>query len=267
MIDSFKGEYAFLSNFYEAPVEIYGLRYRNNEAAFQAQKVFDESERKKFTTLDARSAKKLGRTVPLRWDWEDVKLSIMYDVCYAKFTLNPQLAEKLIATGDELLVEGNTWNDRFWGVYNGEGRNHLGKILMQIRAELQNPQKHNASKCDRCFHNNVCEKKTCVNCGCGPCDECELYSIYDGKPDIENCESFVDRDSVAVNIKPCVVVVNRTTGLSPVRHIIFDQADAYNEKLFQKEYYKQFNKLKGDEFYYFISKEKKDAFIATLEDE
>ena len=60
----------------------------------------------------------------------------MYEVCYAKFIQNPRLAKWLIETGDEILVEGNTWNDKFWGVCNGEGANNLGKILMAIRTEL-----------------------------------------------------------------------------------------------------------------------------------
>ena len=136
MIDNFRGEYAFLSNFYDAPVEYNGLSFRNSEAAYQAQKTTDEIERVQFTSLDASNSKRLGRAVTLREDWEKVKIQVMYEICYAKFTQNPHLAEKLVATGDEVLVEGNTWNDKFWGVCNGEGMNHLGKILMAIRTEL-----------------------------------------------------------------------------------------------------------------------------------
>lgn len=136
MIDSFKGKYSFLSNFFEAPVEYDGFVYRNTEAAFQAQKTNNKAERQQFTTLDASTSKRLGRSVTLRSDWEKVKIQVMYEVCYAKFAQNPQLAEKLVATGDEILVEGNTWNDKFWGVCNGEGMNHLGKILMAIRTEF-----------------------------------------------------------------------------------------------------------------------------------
>lgn len=136
MIDNFRGEYAFLSNFYDAPVEYNGLSFRNSESAFQAQKTIDEIERVQFTSLDASNSKRLGRAVTLREDWEKVKIQVMYEICYAKFTQNPRLAEKLVATGDEVLVEGNTWNDKFWGVCNGEGMNHLGKILMAIRTEL-----------------------------------------------------------------------------------------------------------------------------------
>lgn len=136
MIDSFKGKYFFLSNFYEAPVEYDGLKYRNNEAAFQAQKTKSKADRQRFTMLDASSSKRLGRSVDLRSDWEDVKDGIMYDICLAKFTQNRELAERLIKTKSEYLIEGNDWNDRYWGKCNGEGLNKLGQILMDIRDKL-----------------------------------------------------------------------------------------------------------------------------------
>lgn len=136
MIDNFRDAYAFLSNFYDVPVEYNGLCFCNSEAAFQAQKTVDETERVQFANLDASNAKRLGRIISLRDDWERVKIQVMYEVCYAKFIQNPRLAKWLIETGDEILVEGNTWNDKFWGVCNGEGANNLGKILMAIRTEL-----------------------------------------------------------------------------------------------------------------------------------
>ena len=136
MIDNFRDAYAFLSNFYDVPVEYNGLCFCNSEAAFQAQKTVDETERVQFTNLDASNAKRLGRIISLRDDWERVKIQVMYEVCYAKFIQNPRLAKWLIETGDEILVEGNTWNDKFWGVCNGEGANNLGKILIAIRTEL-----------------------------------------------------------------------------------------------------------------------------------
>lgn len=136
MINSFKGDNFFLSNFFSAPVTYEGLTYRNNEAAFQAAKTF--VNREEFITLDPLSAKKLGRQIELREDWEEVKNKIMYDICLAKFIQNPSLREKLIATGNEELVEGNTWGDKIWGVVNGEGENRLGKILMKVREELVN---------------------------------------------------------------------------------------------------------------------------------
>ena len=90
-----------------------------------------------FAKLNPSEAKRLGRNVQLRPDWETVKYDIMYEVCKAKFEQNDDLREMLLDTGDAYLEEGNTWNDRCWGTCRGVGENHLGKILMRIRDELQ----------------------------------------------------------------------------------------------------------------------------------
>jgi len=136
-IDSFRGEHDYLSNFYSCPVEYDGLTYQNTEAAFQAAKCVDRNEREKFVSLSPGQAKKLGRKVDLREDWETVKIDVMRDVLKSKFSLNSELREKLIATGDVELIEGNHWNDRFWGVCRGKGQNHLGKLLMELREILK----------------------------------------------------------------------------------------------------------------------------------
>lgn len=78
----------------------------------------------------------LPATHKLRGDWEAVKDSVMYEICKAKFSQNPDLADQLVATKDAELIEGNTWGDRIWGVCDGVGENRLGKILMRIRAEM-----------------------------------------------------------------------------------------------------------------------------------
>lgn len=140
MINEFRGRNFFLSNFFSAPVTFDGITYLNNESAFQAQKTLDMNERRAFATLPPNLGKRNGRHVTLRSDWEDVKFDLMYQICLAKFTQNKDLGRKLVATGDEELVEGNTWNDRVWGVCNGTGENNLGKILMRIRSELANAE-------------------------------------------------------------------------------------------------------------------------------
>lgn len=137
MIKEFRGDYYFLSNFYEAPVTWDGITYRNNEAAFQSAKLEDKMAREQFATLDPSSAKRLGRRVLLRSDWEQIKYNIMQEICMAKFTQNEDLREKLVATGDKYLEEGNTWGDKIWGTVNGQGQNMLGKILMGVRAKLR----------------------------------------------------------------------------------------------------------------------------------
>ena len=138
MISDFRGAYAFLSNFYLAPTPIDGEVYLTSEHAFQAMKSADPAYR--VSVLRAPTpgqAKRLGRAVALRADWEAVKIDVMRDVVRAKFRHNPDLAAQLLATGDQELVEGNAWGDKFWGVCAGRGRNWLGKILMEVRAELR----------------------------------------------------------------------------------------------------------------------------------
>lgn len=134
MIDKFEGEYFFLSNFYECPINYHGLTYRNSEAAFHAQK--NVSRAREFCDLSPSEAKRLGRRVELREDWEEVKLRIMYSIVKTKFTQHRNLKKKLLSTGNQELVEGNWWNDCYWGVCKGIGQNNLGKILMKVRDEL-----------------------------------------------------------------------------------------------------------------------------------
>jgi ribA/ribD-fused uncharacterized protein len=136
MINEFRGKYYFLSNFYEAPVTYEGVTYTNNEAAFQSAKVTDTKIRTKFASLNPSQAKKIGRKVNLRNDWEQIKEHVMYEICKSKFEQNNDLKVRLLEINDEYLEEGNTWGDREWGTVNGEGKNKLGNILMKVRSEL-----------------------------------------------------------------------------------------------------------------------------------
>lgn len=134
-------EHQFLSNFEEHEIEFEGLKYGSVEAAFQAAKCPLEENRLQFTKLSPAHAKRKGRTVELRKDWEKVKDDIMYRLCYHKFTNHPDLKEKLLATGDKYLEETNWWKDTYWGVYKKgdekKGQNKLGHILMKIRSQLK----------------------------------------------------------------------------------------------------------------------------------
>lgn len=137
MIDKFRGKYWFLSNFYESSIEDENITYPTVEHYFQAQKTLNREEKLKIAKASKPAkAKKMGRQVNLRKDWEDIKLQVMEKALRLKFQ-NPELRKKLIATGDKELVEGNPWGDRYWGVCNGSGKNKLGKLLMKIRKELQ----------------------------------------------------------------------------------------------------------------------------------
>lgn len=136
-------KYGCFSNFYPCTITFNGLTYKNSEAAWQSQKIVSESQRKEFTTLNPSEAKKLGRRVELRKDWEDVKYNIMVDICMAKFSQNPELGEILKSTGSEEIIENTTgWHDNIWGncdcekCKNKPGQNLLGKALMEVRSKL-----------------------------------------------------------------------------------------------------------------------------------
>ncbi len=140
MIANFRGEYFFLSNFYPFVMEYNGLFFNTVEAAFQSQKTTDPNKMVKFASIiDPNEAKRLGRKVELRPDWEGVKLQIMHKILKIKFS-DPILKEKLNDTGIEELIEGNTWGDRYWGAVlkdgKWEGQNWLGRLLMQIRQQI-----------------------------------------------------------------------------------------------------------------------------------
>lgn len=141
MIKNFEGEYAFLSNFYFSPMIIDNVVYTTNEHFFQAMKSLNPKERQAITLAPTPGkAKRLGRKVSLRKDWEDIKEEVMLIGLRHKFS-NPDLRSKLLATGSEELIEGTTWHDNYWGICNceacgGQGKNRLGKLLMQVREEL-----------------------------------------------------------------------------------------------------------------------------------
>lgn len=143
IINSFRGEYYFLSNFYPSPVTIGEIRYPTGEHAFQAMKDPSPGFRTRVANVATpRDAKGLGRQANLRGDWEQVKMGIMLIVVCQKFAQNPDLAAKLVATKGE-LIEGNTWHDQTWGDctcpehIDIRGDNGLGVVLMTVRAILE----------------------------------------------------------------------------------------------------------------------------------
>lgn len=137
-ITEFRGKYFPFSNFFNQKVEYNNLTFINNEAAFQAQKTLDEDIKKEFCNIFAGDAKRKGKEVNLREDWESIKDNIMYELVLYKFSQNKNLKLLLIETGQEELIEGNSWGDDYWGVPFGKtGQNKLGKILMRVRSELK----------------------------------------------------------------------------------------------------------------------------------
>jgi hypothetical protein len=145
VIDRFIDEFAFLSNFHPSTIYLNGKPYATVEHAYQAAKTLDESQHETIRTArNPGEAKNLGKAVILRPDWEDIKVDLMRNFVKLKFE-NPLLRELLLATDDATLIEGNFWNDREWGVCRGEGKNLLGKILMQVRDEIRSELLHEES--------------------------------------------------------------------------------------------------------------------------
>lgn len=140
-INGFQGEYRFLSNFYPGPVFWQGVIYPTAEHAYQASKTTDRQERYDMWFHETPGkAKRAGRKLKhIRKDWDEVKERIMSGIVFLRFAYSPGLTKKLLATGNAEIVEMNDWGDTFWGTHpNGEGENHLGKILMQVREDLRN---------------------------------------------------------------------------------------------------------------------------------
>jgi len=145
MINNFRGKYEFLSNFYSAEITIDSITYPTGEHAFQAMKVMDRGIQLAVSKApEPMDAKRMGSRrymekhgIKIREDWDDIRVLIMRGIVYLKFCKHPDLLRQLIETGNEELVEGNWWNDTFWGVCGGIGENHLGKILMEVRENLK----------------------------------------------------------------------------------------------------------------------------------
>lgn len=139
MIKSFHGEYRFLSNFWPCNIKYEGIFYKSTENAYQASKSIIYEERLNIASCSPAAAKKIGKNLKIREDWEDVKLKIMYELIHLKF-LDEHLRYLLLKTKDEELYEGNWWGDKFWGVDINtlQGENNLGKILMKERERIVN---------------------------------------------------------------------------------------------------------------------------------
>lgn len=135
MIDAFSYEHAFLSNFHPITVFYNGVAYRSVEHGYQAAKMTTPYDHYMVAAMPtAAQAKRAARKLKRREDWDAIKLGVMRELLIDKF-LNRDLRNLLIATHPHELVEGNTWGDIYWGVCKGVGENHLGKLLMEVRAD------------------------------------------------------------------------------------------------------------------------------------
>ena len=137
-ISRFAGQWRGLSNFARVPIRFDGQAYPTVEHAYQAAKAVRTEQREAIrTAVTPREAKQLGRVVQRREDWEAIKVNVMRNFLRQKFCRVSQYTELLLSTKDAELIEWNTWGDRFWGRCAGEGENWLGRLLMEIREELQ----------------------------------------------------------------------------------------------------------------------------------
>lgn len=136
-ISSFRGYHRFLSNFVPAKVILDRVTYPTVEHAYQAAKTLNGADRQIIKNLPSPGqAKRFGKHVELRSDWDAVKIGVMRDLLVQKFR-EPVMRRKLLNTGTAKLIEGNSWGDTFWGVCNGEGANNLGRLLMEIRDSIR----------------------------------------------------------------------------------------------------------------------------------
>lgn len=138
MIDSFTGEFRFLSNFWLVPVRYNCYTYMSSEHAYQAAKMTCQEDHDAVALAATPGiAKREAHKRPKLRDFDLDKVMEMAQILRAKFS-DAEMMQRLLATGDRFLVEGNTWGDTFWGVCDGNGRNMLGHLLMERRDRIRN---------------------------------------------------------------------------------------------------------------------------------
>lgn len=146
IIQKFEGEHSFLSNFSPHGFKIKDIWFPTNEHFFQAMKCEIGDTNNFRRIIDASTpgkAKRIARQIPLRKNWEEIKIKVMADGLEQKFKQNPDIRQKLLDTGNFILIEGNHWHDNFWGDCKCEkcnmkmGKNMLGISLMFLRGLLR----------------------------------------------------------------------------------------------------------------------------------
>lgn len=137
-IKGFSGRFSFLGNYHTSEVGLDSVVGATVEHVYQAMKSRSPSQRRFIASrLTPNEAKQAGRATEIREDWDDIRVEVMEALVREKFLRHRDLRTKLLATGNRYLEETNDWGDSFWGVCNGEGRNILGQILMNVRDELR----------------------------------------------------------------------------------------------------------------------------------
>jgi len=127
----------WFSNMIESPFLWDGINWRSVENFYQAHKTTDYHAMVYVSKLEPRAAKKWGKNMKIRSDWNAIKYDVMLEGLRVKFRI-PEWRMRLLETKSEILIEWNNWNDKIWGVSikDNQGENLLGQALMQVRDEL-----------------------------------------------------------------------------------------------------------------------------------
>jgi len=229
-IDSFRGDFAFLSNFYYCPVELDGIIYPTVENAYQAAKTHDPIKRKAFENITPSEAKHLGLELDILPNWDKIRRSIMEKLLKQKFNVE-KFKQKLLATDNAKLVEGNWWHDNYWGIckcdkckiayVNKKDKNQLGLLLMEIRNSLQPIVCHTggARGADMLFEN-----------------ECLKYNIdviaysFDGHSTKSTCRKILtsqELEDVNNEVSKVAAIISRTAPFKREYIIKYIQRDIY----------------------------------------
>jgi ribA/ribD-fused uncharacterized protein len=128
----------WFSNMTPCLIEIDGIQYNSVENYYQAMKSNNLDDWKRIVVLAPNKSKREGQKINMRYDWEFVKVDVMYKALSVKFTI-PEWKEKLLSTNNDMIIEWNNWNDKIWGVSikDNLGQNLLGLTLIKIRDEIR----------------------------------------------------------------------------------------------------------------------------------
>jgi len=128
----------WFSNMLLSEIEIDGEIYKSVENYYQSQKMTTEKDRSYIAGLSPENSKTKARKLSIRDDWKTYKFVAMRTALEVKFNL-PVWKKKLLATGNDKIIEWNNWGDKIWGVSvkDNLGQNHLGIMLMDIRTNLR----------------------------------------------------------------------------------------------------------------------------------
>ncbi|CDW72392.1 UNKNOWN [Stylonychia lemnae] len=127
-----KNANGYLSNFYPSPIVADGKFYPTNEHYFQANKMEREEDHETVRKASTPyQSKKLGGKLKIKEICE--RYPIMIQGLIYKYSQNPELMERLLATGDKILVENSPYDDKWGCGRSGTGQNLLGKALMEVR--------------------------------------------------------------------------------------------------------------------------------------